>query len=112
MGQEQRAEDRYDVQVVAGLSSEIEAPRPISLTNVSRNGCRFVGDRGLRFGTRITIVAGRSGQFTARVRWRFGRTHGVRFDEPLPEPVFDHIRLFLSQHPALVAECREGPLTA
>ncbi len=112
MSVEQRIEDRYDVQVVADLSSQAGAARPISVTNLSRNGCRFVADRGIRFGTRITIAAGRAGTLTARVRWRFGRTHGVRFDQPLPEAVFDHIRLFLSEQPGLVAERQEGTVAA
>ncbi len=39
-----------------------------------------------------------------RVVWRLGKIHGIRFDRPLPRPLFDHIRLFRSKPPALVAE--------
>ena len=108
MVHDQRHEDRYDIQVVASLRSGTGTARSISLTNLSRNGCRFVADRTMRFGMRITITAGRSEPLTARILWRFGRMHGVRFDKALPEEIFDHIRLFLSERPALVAERQAG----
>lgn len=99
-----KSEDRYNVQVGVDLHNGVGSARSVTVTNLSRSGCRFVADRQLRFGARIAIAIGRAGVLNARVVWRIGKTHGVRFDRPLPQPVFDHIRLFLSKQPALVAE--------
>ena len=111
MARRQRSDDRYSVQVNADPRGGASAAREINVTNLSRSGCRFVADRYLQFGARIAIAAGRSGVLHARVVWRLGKAHGVRFEKPLPQPVFDHLRLFLSEHPALVAE-RQAAIAA
>jgi len=105
MGYELRHEDRYDVTVVAGFQCGIGTRRPVRVANVSARGCRFVAREGkLGVGSAVTLKFGRVEAINGRVKWRVGRTHGVRFAHALKAEELDHIRLFLSEQPALVAE--------
>ena len=105
MGYELRQEDRYDVAVAASFRSGPGASRPVRVVNLSSRGCRFVDRDGrLGVGTAVTLKFGRAETLDARVKWRVGKTHGIRFDQALEPMVLDHIRLFLSEEPALVAE--------
>ena len=60
--------------------------------------------RRLDKGALIVLAFGEAAVLDAKVRWRVGGAHGVRFETPLHPVVLDHIRLFLSKEPALVAE--------
>jgi hypothetical protein len=99
-----RREDRYDVQLAAALHDGTGSADAVRITNLSSHGCRFTMPRATRLGKLITIAVGRVGRLDAQVRWRVGRTYGVRFDDRIPEVWLDHMRLFLSEAPALVAE--------
>jgi hypothetical protein len=110
MTQESKREPRYSVAVDASLGDEAVAGSAVKVTNVSARGCRFSTARRIEKGARIVLAFGETALLDAKVRWRVGGAHGVRFDAPLHPVVLDHIRLFLSKEPALVAE-RE-PLTA
>lgn len=111
MTSESRREPRYNIAVEASVRDGSDNHQPVRVTNLSAAGCRFVSsDRRLRMRTLVSLSFGRAGVVDAKVRWRVGDMHGVRFDRPLQPAVLDHIRLFLSEKPALVAE-REG-LTA
>ena len=99
-----RREDRYDVQLAADLHSETGKAEPVRIVNLSSQGCRFTMPRKVRLGKLITIAVGRVGRLDAEVRWRVGRTYGVRFDDQIPDTWLDHMRLFLSEKPAYVAE--------
>ena len=104
MSAEQREEDRYDVQLAGALQDGTGLADPVRITNLSRRGCRFTVAGRTRLGKLITIAVGRVGYLDAQVKWRLGSTYGVRFDDALPQVVLDHMRLFLSEQPALVAE--------
>jgi hypothetical protein len=99
-----REESRYHVQVAADLQVGDDTFEPVRITNLSRSGCRFTVRRDSALARLITIVVGRVGHLDAEVKWRSGKTYGVRFDAALPQVVLDHMRLFLSEQPALVAE--------
>ena len=110
MTQENRRDPRYNVAVNASFGNEVVDGSAVRVTNVSARGCRFASVRRLDKGSAIVLAFGEAAVLDAKVRWRVGGAHGVRFTAPLHPVVLDHIRLFLSKEPALVAE-RE-PLTA
>jgi hypothetical protein len=105
VGYELRLEDRYDVAVAASFHSGPGAARPVRVVNLSARGCRFVArDSRHGVGTAVTLKFGRVEALNGRVKWRIGGTHGIRFEQPLQPAELDHIRLFLSEQPALAAE--------
>jgi len=104
MVDQHREDERYDVELdvsMHGVDSDAEA---VKVLNVSTLGCRFTSRRKMAVGSPVTVVVPRVGEVSARVRWRVGKMHGVRFDQALQRTVLDHIRLFLSTQPAYVAE--------
>lgn len=103
-GPEPRHGDRYDVQLDASMQSAEGSRQEVMVTNLSNTGCRFDAKRKLGLGAAIAIQAGRTEPVWARIRWRVGDAHGASFDEPLPDAVLDHLRMFLSETPALIAE--------
>ena len=107
-----RNEDRYDVQVAARVTNGGTAEQTVRVTNLSSSGCRFTAHSKLRLGPLISIRAGRTALLKARVEWRDGDTYGVRFEEPVPPALLDHIRLFLSERPALVADRQAATIRA
>ena len=112
MAHEKRQDERYKVGLAARLSDDAAHARAVTVTNVSTRGCRFnLSEHPLEAGMALTMAFGRVGSIDARVKWRAGRSYGVRFDQPLPSVKLDHIRLFLSEEPALVAE-RSSPSAA
>ena len=104
MGHESRREDRYNVAVAASFENGTGASNPVRVTNISATGCRFSAPGKLPMGSLITMSFGRLGLLHTKVKWRVGTGHGVRFDTPLQPAALDHIRLFLSEEPAFVAE--------
>jgi hypothetical protein len=104
MGEESRRDDRYNVAVAASFKNGAGGSSQVRVTNISARGCRFAGPNKLPMGSLITLSFGRLGQLDAKVKWRVGTGHGVRFDTPLQPAALDHIRLFLSEEPAFVAE--------
>ena len=110
MGYEQRHEERYNVRLAADLRGEEGSASPIRINNLSSWGCRLTLGRKAKLGDLITIAVARVGQLDGQVKWQDGRTIGVRFDGQIPQAYLDHIRLFLSDPPGLVAE--RGPVAA
>ena len=104
MERKDRRDPRYNVMVDASFGSETVAGSAVRVTNLSARGCRFNSVRRMEMGTAIVLSFGDATLLEAKVRWRAGGSHGVRFVTPLDDMVVDHIRLFLSKEPALVAE--------
>ncbi len=104
MKRENRRDPRYSVTVDASFGNEAVTGSAVRVTNVSARGCRFASVRRLEKGSLIVLAFGGAAVLDAKVRWRIGGAHGVRFQEPLHPMVLDHIRLFLSKEPAFVAE--------
>jgi hypothetical protein len=109
MTQENRRDPRYNVKVDANFGDEAGSGSAVRVTNVSARGCRFASVRRLERGSCIVLAFGAAAVLDAKVRWRVGGAHGVRFEAPLHPVVLDHIRLFLSKEPALVAEREPFP---
>ncbi len=104
MTQENRRDTRYNVEVDASVGNKAVAGSAVRITNVSARGCLFASVKRLEKGSKIVLAFGAAGMLGAKVRWRVGGAHGVRFETPLHPVVLDHIRLFLSKGPAYVAE--------
>jgi hypothetical protein len=104
MSYQKRREDRYDVSLAASFHHGPGGPRAVRVSNLSARGCRFGCPSKLDRGAFVAMTFGRAGMVDGRVRWRVGEAHGIRFDKPLSPAVLDHMRLFLSEEPALVAE--------
>jgi len=109
MERKNRRDPRYSVTVDASLGNEAVTRSAVRVTNVSARGCRFSSVRRLEKGSHIMLAFGNAAVLDARVRWRIGGAHGVRFEDPLHPVVLDHIRLFLSKEPAYVAERQPLP---
>ncbi|HYC80219.1 MAG TPA: PilZ domain-containing protein [Croceibacterium sp.] len=111
--EEKRRDARYGVDVDARVRNGMGAPRPVKVTNLSVSGCRFAAlGNGIGVDAFVTITFGRLGFLDARVKWRAGEMHGIRFEQSLHPAVLDHIRYFLSQEAAFVEEVVPSPLTA
>jgi hypothetical protein len=104
MDQDIRRDPRYNVTVQASVRNEAAARSPVKVTNNSARGCRFSSMRRLETGSSVVLTVGKAAALDAKVRWRLGGAHGVRFERPLHPLVLEHIRLFLSEEPAFVAE--------
>ena len=111
MEHDKRHEDRYRVQVRASLNGEGGA-HDVVVTNLSSDGCGLSTGCEMQVGSAVSMAVGRIEPLDAHVQWREGERHGLRFKQPLSHVVLDHIRLFLSTPPALVAERVEGTITA
>jgi len=102
---DKRGAPRYGVDVEGTIRRAGGAEDRVTISNLSRDGCRLTAP-GKRFaiGTVLEIAIGPIGIVSARVTRRAGASHGVSFHQPLPKAEFDHIRLFISKEPGLVAE--------
>jgi hypothetical protein len=107
MDSRHRDEDRYSVRFQADARAEDGSDEPVRITNLSSWGCRFTVARQAKLGKLVTLAVARIGQVDGQIKWTDGRTYGVHFDDQLPKVWLDHMRLFLSQPPAFVAE-RKG----
>lgn len=112
MEHEKRHQDRYSVQVPASVSDGESPSHEVVVTNLSADGCGFSTSREMPIGAKVCMAMGRIQSLAAQVQWREGERHGLKFEQPLSRVVLDHIRLFLSSPPALVAERVEGTLAA
>ena len=112
MEHEKRHEDRYRVQVRASLRNGECDAHDVVVTNLSADGCGFSASCKMAVGSVVSMAVGRIEALGARVQWREGDRHGLQFEQPLSHVVLDHIRLFLSKPPALVAERVEGTIVS
>ena len=104
MTEERRGEPRYIVIVEGGLRNASGSAQPVEIFNLSASGCRFRSTRQLAEGDFLTLKVGPVGALDAKVVWREDDNHGVQFEQPLHPAVLDHVRLFLSENPALYVE--------
>lgn len=107
MGPEQGRDRRYAVKVEGKTEHRDGQVQAVQVTNLSANGCRFEAARPFGDYAFLTLSFGKAETLEAQVCWRIGETHGVRFARPLHPALLDHVRLFLSEQPALVAEREE-----
>ncbi len=108
MTEDRRGEPRYMVVVDGKLRNASGSSQPVEVSTLSATGCRLRSPRQLAEGDFFTLKIGPVGPLDAKVAWREGEIHGVQFEELLHPAVLDHMRLFLSENPALYVE-GEGP---
>ena len=101
---EKRGEPRYAVVVTGKLRNASGTSEAIQITNLSVGGCRLMSRKRMGEGDFLTLRIGPVGTLDAKVAWREDDLHGIQFEQPLHQAVLDHLRLFLSEHPALYAE--------
>ena len=77
--------------------------RAVHLTDLSKVGCRFADPSArLYVGTQLTVKIGNLGAVDATVVWIDGVKVGIRFNQELYEPLFDHLlQEFHHQHAGL-----------
>jgi hypothetical protein len=102
---DRRRAPRYGVEIEGIIRSGIGGEDRVAISSLSVDGCRFnSARRRISSGTPLTITVGPVALIQARVAWRVGPVHGLRFEQSLHPAVLDHIRLFLSKEPALIEE--------
>jgi len=84
---------RHAVTILGTCRAGTEPRRPISLLDISEDGCRFFEKHSrLSVGQPVSITIQQIGPFDAIVVWKDDALVGVRFAKPMYGPVFDHIR--------------------
>lgn len=71
--------DRHPVTIDATIHRGDGTKSPVTLSNLSDQGCRIEGDYGLRIGERLSIAIPRMGQMKAQVRWAMADSAGAKF---------------------------------
>ncbi|HET7281142.1 MAG TPA: PilZ domain-containing protein [Sphingomicrobium sp.] len=71
--------DRHAVTIDAVLHRGDGSHSPVTLSNLSDQGCRIEGHNDLRIGERLSIAIPRMGQMKAQVRWALSDSAGAKF---------------------------------
>ncbi|PZT88493.1 MAG: hypothetical protein DI637_07815 [Citromicrobium sp.] len=70
----------------------------VSFSDISEQGCRFLDpSRLLNPGDKVTVWIQQVGPFEAQVQWRERGEVGVKFNQALYGPVFDHLKTELAR---------------
>ena len=77
---------RVDTQLLATVTTSDGAVLPVTVLDISREGCRLRCEGELREGERIAINVDRYGSYPADVRWARGEEAGAVFLEPVVLP--------------------------
>lgn len=77
---------RVDTQLLATVTASDGAVVPVTVLDISREGCRLRCDGDLQSGERIAINVERYGSYPAEVRWAKGGEAGAVFLEPVVLP--------------------------
>jgi len=105
---EKRREPRYDVAVDASFRNGRGSSQRVKLSNLSTRGCRFASGQRMGPDAFLTLTMGSLDFIDARVTWRDGNVHGIRFLQPLHPAVLQHVCSFLSSKPAELVAHRAG----
>lgn len=105
---EKRREPRYDVVVDASFRNGRGSAKRVRLANLSAGGCRFSTARRMGADAYLTLTLGSLDFIDARVAWRDGNVHGIRFLQPLHQAVLEHVCSLLSSKPAEPQAHRAG----
>jgi PilZ domain len=71
--------DRHPVAIDAVVHRANGSKLPVTLTNLSDEGCRIEGTEEFRIGERLQIAIPRMGQVKAQVRWSLPGSAGAKF---------------------------------
>ena len=71
--------DRDEVAIPAIVHRDDGSRQSVTLSNLSRDGCRIESDGHFRIGERLKIAIPSMGQVKAQVRWALPGSAGARF---------------------------------
>lgn len=74
---------RVDTKFDASLTDSDGHKLPVTVIDISREGCRLETDGSLKIGEKIELEVPKYGTYTAHVRWALGNEAGVVFLEPV-----------------------------
>ena len=81
-GQVKRA-PRVDTRFKATLTDSDGHVVPVTVMDLSREGCRLETDGSLKIGEKVQIEVPKHGKFPAQIRWALGNEAGAVFLEPV-----------------------------
>lgn len=84
-GQVKRA-PRVDTRFKARLRDSDGNLVPVTVMDLSREGCRLEVDGSLKIGEKVQIEVSKYGNFPAQIRWALGNEVGAVFLEPVLLP--------------------------
>ena len=71
--------DRDEVEIDAVVHRGDGSRTSVTLSNLSKEGCRIESEGDFRIGERLQIAIPQMGQLKAQVRWAFAGSAGARF---------------------------------
>jgi hypothetical protein len=74
---------RVDTRFKATLFDSDGGKHVVTVTDVSREGCRLETDEMLRIGEYVKLEVPKYGTFPAQIRWALGNEAGAVFLEPV-----------------------------
>lgn len=93
MSDGKRAQDRAQIVAHGRFRTELGQAGKATFADISEMGCRlFDPSRLLKPGDGVKIWIEQVGPFAARVQWRKHGEAGLKFDQPLYPPVFEHLK--------------------
>lgn len=84
-GQIKRA-PRVDTRFNASLTDSDGHVVPVTVIDISREGCRLETDGSLKIGEKVRLEVPKYGTFPAQIRWALGNEAGAVFLEPVLLP--------------------------
>ncbi|GGD50887.1 hypothetical protein GRI62_06410 [Erythrobacter arachoides] len=90
-----RAEDRHEVTIIGRVYGS-EGSNEITIYDLSERGCRIENAVNAKPGSFVSVKLGKIGPLDAMIRWRKGKSAGLKFSEPLHPAVLEHIRKQIS----------------
>jgi len=74
---------RVDTRFKASLVDSDGSVMPVTVIDISREGCRLETDGMLKIGEKVQIEVPKYGNYPAQVRWALGNEAGLVFLEPV-----------------------------
>lgn len=74
---------RVDTKFKAKLTDSDGNVVPVTVVDLSREGCRLETDGMLKIGEKVQIEVPKYGNFPAQIRWALGNEAGAVFLEPV-----------------------------
>lgn len=71
--------DRKEVDLAAVVHREDGAPLPVTVKDLTEQGCRISGDETLLIGEQIRLEIPHLGYLSAQIRWSLDGEAGARF---------------------------------
>ncbi len=107
---DRRTHVRTDVGQRAVLRRDGQAPSPVTIVNVAREGCALGVEAELEPRQLVEIDMAGLGAVSGRIIWRSASAYGCRFDEALPAGAITQL-LLAEDDGAVGANIMPGPLS-